>query len=161
MGCIRYSVSMRAQGPSPICWVACAEMILSFKRGEAPSSDMVTVGGASAANSSIPNPLESRRRLREMGFVCEDPNFTPAASYIEDLLRNHGPWMLHHYAADLLPVRGTETHAMVVTGIDTARDKVWFNNPWGRVDEDRSINAVLTAISHHIEAGYWTVAYIR
>ena len=34
------------------------------------TSDLV--GGFSAHNSSIPNPLESQRRLRDIGFVVAD-----------------------------------------------------------------------------------------
>ena len=101
---------------------------------------------------------------RDFGFVVENPfpNRSPDAAYIEEILRKHGPWMLMHFASDLLPGHFSPgaTHAIVITGIDTSTDQVWFNNPWGTVDEVTTVNSILLAMENLFSRGINSVAYM-
>ena len=158
---------MRAQGQNPICWIACVAMISSYK-GRASVGIGKFTGGFEPGNSSIPTPstswVEHHRLLSSFGFVSENPfsNRSPDASYIGDLLRKHGPWMLTHLASDLLPGNfgPNDTHAIVITGIDTSTGQVWYNNPWGNVDEVTTVNKILLAMENLLSRGIEAVAYI-
>jgi hypothetical protein len=164
---IRLSVPMRVQEQNPICWVACAAMIASYKGRWSVGIGNFT-GGFDPSNSSIPNPAKSQtdyyRLLSSFGFVTENPFpiSSPDASYIEDLLRKHGPWMLYHFASDLLPGNfgPNQTHAVVVTGIDRSTNQVWYNNPWGKVDEVATVDKILLAMEHSSSSGMRPVAYM-
>ena len=169
---IRLSVPMNIQGQNPICWIACVAMIRSYK-GSASVGIGTFAGGFESGNSSIPNPVipgscaswpDQYNRLSSFGFVSENPfpRGSPDAAYIEDVLRKHGPWMLIHLASDLHPGVGGPgaTHAVVITGIDTRTNQVWYNNPWGRVDEVTTVNSILLAMEHLAAQGIKAVAYI-
>ncbi len=163
---IRLSVPMNNQGQSPICWIACVAMILSYK-GRASVGIGTFTGGFEPGNSSIPDPVTSwadiYRRLSSFGFVSENPfpNRSPDAAYIEDVLRKHGPWMLTHYTSDLhRGIAPGTTHAVVITGIDTRTNQVWYNNPWGRVDEVTTVNTILLAMENLLSQGIHAVTYI-
>jgi hypothetical protein len=166
-GRIRLSVPMREQRQNPICWIACVAMISSYKGRTSVGIGSFT-GGFDPSSSSIPNPTMSwadqYRRLSTFGFVSENPfpNRSPDAAYIADLLRSHGPWMLTHLASDLLPgnFSPNDTHAVVITGIDTSTGQVWYNNPWGRVDEVTTVNQILLAMQNLLSRGIHAVAYI-
>jgi hypothetical protein len=165
MGQIRYSVPMRRQEQNPICWIACVAMIRSFK-GKISLGIGEFTGGFDPSNSSIPDPVNGwddfYRRLERFGFQSENPNMSPNAVYIEAMLRQHGPWMLTHLAGDVLP--GTfqpgATHAVVITGVDTNTNQVWFNNPWGTVDEVRTCSTILLAIGNMITGSIRPIAYM-
>lgn len=168
---IRLSVPMNIQGQNPICWIACVAMISSYK-GRASVGIGAFTGGFEPSNSSIPNPVipnscaswpDQYRRLTSLGFVSEDPfpNRSPDAAYIEDVLRNHGPWMLIHVTSDLHSgIAPGTTHAVVITGIDTRTNQVWYNNPWGRVNEVTTVNSILLAMENLSRRGIRAVAYL-
>ena len=166
-GKIRLSVPMRVQGQNPICWIACASMILSYK-GKASIGIGSFTGGFDPSNSSIPNPVTSwvnyYRILSMYGFanVNPFPNRSPEAGYILDLLRRHGPWMLAHYTSNLFlgTFNPDSAHAIVITGIDTKTNKVWFNNPWGRIDDVTTANKILFAMENLLKRGIRSVAYM-
>jgi hypothetical protein len=166
-GRIRLSVPMRQQGQNPICWIACVAMISSYKGRTSVGIGSFT-GGFDPGSSSIPNPTMSwpdqYRRLSTFGFVSENPfpDRSPDAAYIADLLRSHGPWMLTHLASDLLPghFSPNDTHAVVITGIDTSTGQVWYNNPWGNVNEVTTVNKILLAMENLLSRGIHAVAYI-
>lgn len=164
---IHLSVPMRPQGQNPICWIACVAMISSYK-GRSSVGIGAFTGGSEPSNSSIPNPVTSwpdqYRRLAEFGFVSVNPfsDISPDAAYITNVLRKHGPWMLTHLASDLLPgnFSPTSTHAVVITGIDPGANQVWYNNPWGRVDDVTTVDKILFAMENLFSRGINAVAYI-
>ena len=92
---------------------------------------------------------------------------SPAADYVENLLRNHGPFMLTHivgtfsYGAQWGAVTPGGSHAVVITGIDTAADRITFNNPWGDVNQPTSINSILSSMEGLMAQSIRSVAYMR
>ena len=165
---IRYTVPMRAQGQNPICWVACVAMIASYKGRKSTGIGNFT-GGFDPSHSSIPNQYNTNlgwadyiRRLSDFGFVTEILNRSPDPFYIEDLLRKHGPWMLTHLASDILPgnLSPASAHAVVITGIDMRTNKVWYNNPWGTVNQVIAVDKVLLAMENLTKSGGPAVAYM-
>jgi hypothetical protein len=164
---IRRSVPMMKQWQSPICWVVCVAMISSYK-GRASLGVNEFTGGFEPGNSSIPNPAATMddfyRRLSNFGFAIENPfpSSSPNSTYIEGLLQKHGPWMLTHLVSDLLPgnFQPDAMHAVVITGIDTKTNQVWYNNPWGTVDEVTTIDRILLAMENLFKRGIYSVAYI-
>ena len=166
-GRIHYSVPMMSQGQNPICWVASATMIASYK-GRSSQSLPTLTNGLDPSNTSMPNPATSwadmYARLERLGFVCEDPfpDQTPDPAYIENVLRAHGPWMLSHFTTDLTNavVGPNTTHAVVITGIDATAGTVWFNNPWGNRDQVSTVSAILVAMERLFARNIRSVCYI-
>jgi hypothetical protein len=171
MGHIAYNVPMRRQEQNPICWIACVAMITSFKRRTSLGIGEFT-GGFDPSNSSIPDPVNGwedfYRRLEGFGFRSVNPRMSPSAAYVEDLLRRHGPWMLTHYSEGFpygaqwsaTTFDPTDTHAIVITGIDTRTGQVKMNNPWGDVNQTVPINAILSSISMLIQQEVRSIAYM-
>jgi Papain-like cysteine protease AvrRpt2 len=73
------------------------------------------------------------------------------------LLQDNGPFILIHRAgafsygpelpAPPAPAGGrAPLHAVVITGIDTERHRVTFNNPWGQRDVATTSSSVVGAI---------------
>ncbi len=148
MASIRYSVPMVVQLQNPICWVACAAMILGWKRRQTVSiGDLLN--GFDPSNSCIPNPAGSSwDRMYEMlagwGITSVGPQVCPATAYITNTLSEHGPFILTHYTSTLAPsVTGPGTHAVVVSGINTDAGLCYYENPWGTSGNSVSINTVL------------------
>ena len=124
MARIQYDVDMVGQQYSPVCWLACAAMVMQYKRRVTPSAEMLgqladdfrtpglTVPGEHATAS------EKWQALRRMGFVVtrssniRDPRMlgmapprpgtpvlrssTPSEELVHWLLANHGPFVLNH-----------------------------------------------------------------
>jgi hypothetical protein len=167
-GAVHFRVPMVSQGPSPICWIACIAMIASFK-GRASLGTGSFTGGFDVSESSVPSTWGSGGpnfydRLRALGFVTENPfpNKTPDASYIQRILHEHGPWMLAFYTSDLMGPRfpANSEHAIVITGIDTDTNRVWYNNPWGAADQVTTVGAVLIAMERMMARGMRSVGYM-
>jgi hypothetical protein len=142
-------------------------MVASERRG-------VSVGvgtyssGFDPSSSSIPNPTinwdDQYRRLTNCGFTSVAVN--PNIGEIEGVLRNCGPFILTHLCAGFpygpgwtLPTSGT--HAVVITGIDTAVNggQCWMNNPWGNKDRPILASAVVTALNAIQASNIRAVAY--
>ncbi len=162
---IMHHVPMVRQGPSPICWLACAAMIMSFKLRRSVSVGEIN-DGFEPSNSSMINPMTSWHYfytvLKDLGFSSIGPYMSPNVNFIVDLLRKYGPFMLVHYAEILNPkLRGVGTHAIVITGINTNIDKVYFNNPWGFVNDSISINVILNSMYRLWSEDVKSVAYFR
>ncbi len=144
MGFSFYQVPMVQQGPNPICWVASAAMILSWK-----SQSSVSVGdliGADPSNSSISNPATTwaamRTLLQSWNFVTEAQNVSPSADYLEQRLQSHGPLLFSHQTEGFpydsrfppytcSPLVAPGSHAIVLTGMNTDDNTCSFKNPWG------------------------------
>lgn len=162
---IHHSVPMVAQGPNPICWVACAAMVLSFKQRRS-----VTVGeindGFDPSNSSMRNPATTwpvfYTILDDLGFVSERHPISPGADMILSQLRFHGPFILTHYTQTLAPaIPGVGTHAVVITGIDMNSGDVFFNNPWGTRNQSTTIATILGSMERLWNQNVRSVAYVR
>lgn len=175
---IVYDVPMVEQSSSPLCWLACAVMILQFKRQYTPSTEMISPGGEDFRIGCTPGSLnneESYARLRAMGFsvirsghlgrgrahAAAAPSrrtppvadmVVPSAEWIAWLLREHGPFILNHFCGSFwygpnVPVpSGDNAHAVVVTGIETERNRAYFNNPWGFAGVPTTIDSIVGAI---------------
>jgi len=161
---IVHSVPMVQQGPNPICWVACAAMIMSFKQRRS-----VTIGeinaGYDPSNSSMTNPAVTWARffelLESLGFTSIGPHMSPGVDYLLGVIRTHGPFILTHYVKTLAPTSTSKgTHAVVVTGIDMNADKVFFNNPWGRRNDSTTIGNILESMERLWGQNIKSVAYI-
>jgi hypothetical protein len=162
---IHHSVPMVAQGPNPICWVACAAMVMSFKQRRA-----VTIGeinrGFDPSNSSIPNPATTwplfYSILNDLGFESEGHRMSPDQDFILTLLRAHGPFILTHFTNTFAPaVAGVGTHAIVITGIDLNNGDVFFNNPWGTRNQTTTVVTIQGSMERLWGRGIRSVAYIR
>ena len=175
MGVIHYNVPMTRQEQSPICWIACVAMIISFKRAASIGVGEFT-GGFDPSNSSIANPVtgwtDFYNRLVALGFTSEGPEMTPHPSYVEQILVRYGPFMLTHFAYGF-PYEGPQcgprygsildpnsTHAVVVTGLNTRTGTAWFNNPWGDIDEPIAIEALIAAINAMVLNRIRPIAYM-
>ncbi len=160
MGQVKYIVPIVTQGDNPICWVASAAMILSYKRGSSVTVESLV--GADPSNSSIADPDggswdKMKQMLMGWGFTCEAQTMSPTADYVEQRLRLHGPLLLSHFTEGfpedarfpafsctaLLPADAV--HAVAITGIDTDGGTCSFNNPWGS-SSDAPIQSVIEAI---------------
>jgi hypothetical protein len=168
-GAVHFRVPMVNQGPNPICWIACVAMIASFK-GRASLGTGSFTGGFDVSQSSVPSTWGGgpnfNERLTALGFVTENPfpSMIPpdAASYIQRILHEHGPWMLAFYTSDLMGpgFPANSEHAIVITGIDVGTNRVWYNNPWGLADQVTTVGAVLLAMSRMMARGIRSVAYM-
>lgn len=162
---VKYNVPMKAQGPSPICWLACMAMMLSY-RNRRPFEISSLTGGTSPANASLPTsavPGESVqaftdqvRIMRKMGFKI----VTYRAGWFseEDLLsalRTYGPLIAFLDAARIYNHPEPESgHAVVITGINTSTDTCYINNPWGQQDEPKNVDLVLNALDKWKEKSF-------
>lgn len=121
MSTIRYHVPIGVpQSTSPVCWLACAVMIMQYKRGSTSLrlSELGVGDGLDFRTSSVPNPnrdnLDYAQRLRQLGFTlvrlqprprgCAPGQPSPApgnrtadAAYVQWLLRERGPLILNHF----------------------------------------------------------------
>ena len=163
MAVINHDVPMVRQYQNPICWVACAAMILSYR-----SRSSVTVAsliGYDPGNSCIPNPASSwavlYRMLEEWGITSTGPQMCPAVSYIEQMLEHHGPFILTHYTRTLAPqVTGTGTHAVVISGINTNTGKCTYSNPWGTANNSVDATTVQQSMERLWLQSIRSVAYV-
>lgn len=148
MSIISHTVPMVRQFQSPICWVACAAMILSWRRRQNLSPVTVeSLIGFDPGNSSILNPAASwdimYRMLNDWGIKSEGPQMCPDVSYIENLLRDKGPFILTHYTQTLAPtVTSAGKHAVVITGVNTNTGQCTFSNPWGTSNNSVPISTI-------------------
>jgi hypothetical protein len=189
MARFRYHVPMVYQSTSPVCWLACAVMIMQFRRGVTPST-LASLGIREDWDfraSSIPNPNRNNdhyhERLRHLGFTLAKLQPRPRGcapsdeEYVHWLLRERGPLILNHrvgsfwYGATRVPVlpKGTPKdppgmprggHAVVITGYDTDLQRIYFNNPWGDVDVPTTESSILGAIRQWEGLGYYPLAYL-
>ncbi|MEM1048117.1 MAG: peptidoglycan-binding protein [Pseudomonadota bacterium] len=161
---IVHSVPMVRQGPNPICWIACAAMIMSFKQRRS-----VTVGeinnGFDTTNSSMGNPATTwpifYQLLDDLGFRSIGPAMSPGTEYLVDVIRRHGPFILTHYTTTLAPSStSVGTHAVVITGIDMNAGTCFFNNPWGTRNDTTTITTILGSMERLWNQNIRSVAYM-
>lgn len=165
MSIISHAVPMVRQFQNPICWVACAAMVLSWRRGQSVTPVTVkSLIGYDPGNSSIPNPATSWEMMYSMlndwGIKSEGPQMSPAVSYIEDMLRVKGPFILTHYTKTLAPTTtSVGTHAVVVTGINTNTGQCTFSNPWGTSNNSVPISTIQGSMQRLWLLRFRSVAY--
>ena len=144
MGFTFYQVPMVEQGPNPICWVASAAMILSWKQQRSVSiGDLI---GADPSNSSIGNPATSyaqvRASLQGWGFTVEPQNMSVTSDYLDQRLQAHGPLLFPHLTEGFpydsrfppytcSPLIAPGGHAIVLIGFNSDDNTCAFKNPWG------------------------------
>jgi hypothetical protein len=163
---------MVSQQFSPVCWLACAVMIIQFKRGYTPSGDDINWRGidfrtqAVTVDDQAATGVAQLAWLRRLGFVVMRCS-APSEAEIESLLVNHGPFLLNHNAGAFWygPTRATPTsgsgHAVVVTGIDTNSHTVYFNNPWGEKDVPTTVSSIVGAMQRwQRNAASQTIAHL-
>jgi hypothetical protein len=193
MSVIRYHVPTGVpQGASPICWLACAIMIMQFKRGATSLSlselgidDHLDFRSSSVANPNNPEKGSNvlyAHHLRQLGFTLVRLNPRPRgcapgdAAYVQWLLRRHGPLILNHfmgsfwYGADRRNIpKGVPknppgvplgAHAVVITGWDSGRGRVFFNNPWGDMDVPTTESSIIGAIRRWETPQRFPLAYL-
>ncbi len=161
---ITYSVPMVRQFQNPICWVACAAMIISYS--EFRTATVRELLGYDPSNSSIPNPATTWQIMYSMlnswSIDSVGPQMCPATQYIVDTLRNKGPFILTHYTRTLAPSHSSPgTHAVVITGIDTTKNECYYNNPWGTMNNKVAINTVLSSMERLWNMNLKSVAYYK
>ena len=187
MAQIRHRVAMVTQQFSPVCWLACAAMVIQYKRHLTPDAVMLGTGGLDFRTPGLTvNRLRAwDARLRQMGFTVTGPTrlreIERASRSLETryqsrvgsneeilfrVLRDHGPVILSHvcgsfwYGPGLTPPPGGE-HSVVVTGMDTDANRVWFNNPWGQVDVPTTTSSIVGAIERYERQGDPPFAYLK
>jgi hypothetical protein len=160
MPTIRYQVDMVSQQWSAVCWLACATMLIQFKRHVTPSAAALGLseGEDFRGPVTIPNfDGQVWARLNTLGFINSKVTELPVwqgnldQHLIFDQLKRHGPFILHHYCGSFwygpgvqLPTQGA--HSVVVTGTDTDRGDTWFNNPWGTTNIPTTTASIINAI---------------
>lgn len=173
MGQISYFVPTIAQGDNPICWIACVAMVTSWKKKKSTGIGAFT-GGFEPSRSCMPDPNGSwddlYANLQKFGFIPTGGSSTLSSSAIEQTLRRHGPFIIFVFVADF-PFYGpfcvnmtggpTDTHAVVVKGIDTARRKVSIVNPWGTAVPAVDSDVILSAMQAIADVGCHPMAYMR
>jgi hypothetical protein len=194
MARILYEVDMVDQQYSPVCWLACAAMLLQYHRRLTPTAAMLGLRGPDFRTPGYTVPEEvsdgpaKEAWLRRLGFtvttsrnlrdprpraMAASPSFdagvAPPAGLHEELLywllANRGPFILNHHCGAFwygpgrpLPKKGA--HSVVVTGIDTGRHDVYFNNPWGDRNVATTAASILGAIRRYEAAGGMSIAYL-
>ena len=102
MAIITHHVPMVRQYQSPICWVACAAMILSYRTRSSVTVESLI--GYDPGNSSILNPATSwgvmYRMLNDWGITSTGPQMSPAVSYIEEMLQHKDSGTHNHRYRD-------------------------------------------------------------
>jgi hypothetical protein len=161
MPAIKYNVDMVSQQSSPVCWLACATMLLQFKRQMTPTAmalgmtDGTDFRGPRLVPSYGAAEWEHMRRLGMINARSSELNLGVRAMGQEAIyqqLRRHGPFILHHYCGSfwygpMVPtVPTTGAHSVLVVGTDTVRGCVWFNNPWGDRDIMTTTASIVGAI---------------
>lgn len=194
MAQILYDVDMVNQQFSPVCWLACAAMVIQFKRRMTPSASQL---GQDSANDfrtpglTVPNPVPGDQiermytALRRMGFFVSrssnlrnprtlamrptpgvPPSAQPSEELIYRLLSDEGPFILFHhvgafwYGPTRPNVRPEGAHAVVITGIETNRHRVYFNNPWGDRNVPTTASSIVGAIRRWEAANGLPIAYL-
>ncbi len=172
MVCILHTVPVVSQGEpgydSPICWVACAAMVLSHYQNRSIGIDYLI--GASPHNSSIAaqsSSVEGDRsyqRLESWGFHTESPRHL-SEGYIMETLVNHGPFILSHYCQNFPYGLGIgnnftaqDAHAVVITGI--SGNTLYFNNPWGNENVPAGVSRVIPTVEKYAATTYRYIAYM-
>jgi len=170
MGHVYFHVDMIEQGQNPICWIACVAMLTSYKTKSTHSIGEFT-GGFDPSNSCIPDPnkgwADLYSNLDKFGFNVDGASMSIPPSYLEDMLRSHGPIMIFIDVVDFSfygPVCvnvGSGTHAVVVSGVDTDQGRVMIVNPWGTRTPPADLDVVVKAMQNMSSQGLNPVGYLK
>lgn len=168
---IRYYVPPVEQGSNPVCWVACAAMIKNYRGQSTQTLIGDLLEGYDPSNSSIPNPSQNGSlypTLESWGFGHLMPNGFPSEYYLKTILSNRGPVILFHYVNGFnYGPRGfgssstQASHAVVITGIDTVKNKTYFSNPWGNNDVEADTMMILRAMDKYAKSGRQPLSYLK
>jgi hypothetical protein len=175
MSQISFTIPTIAQGSNPIGWVACAAMILSWRRKTSVTIESLI--GADPSDPSIANPANGDWRtlkdsLQAWGFFCQTLHSRPLVDFLQIRLAEHGPLLYIHSVAgfpydDRFPEHTSSpsspsgaVHAIVITGINAGAGAFSFVNPWG-LHGATSIDLLLEWLDVGIMRGGFPLAYIR
>jgi hypothetical protein len=167
MSTIRYDVAMVSEQNGAICWQACAAMVIQFKRGYTPSAEDLAVPVEAESYSDISEALSRLGFVLTRSTAIRDPHKRallparqthqvvtppePDESVIYSLLNEHGPFILN---------RCGEAHSVVITGVDTSRRTVYFNDPFGGRDVPAAASSITAAMRRYESAGGRSIAYL-
>jgi hypothetical protein len=170
---ILYDVPMVPQGDSPICWVACVAMIVSWQTGT-PHSVAEYTGGAEPSTACISEIPDWENRLTEYGFTLDGMNMTLTSDFIWNTLVTHGPILVTVDGANF-PFSGTGNpvcqnmpadsggstwHSMVIEGVDTDQNVAMIQNPWGNLLPPIDIGTLVSCMQEIADAGAPSASYI-
>src|SRR5262245_59776792 len=141
MPTMRYNVDMVSQQFSPVCWLACAAMLIQFKRRMTPTAAALGITGGMDFREPRTVPSYGAAEwdhLLRLGMInarsseLDVFDRTISQNMIYRQLQQHGPFILHHYCGSFwygpgvnVPTKGG--HAVLVVGTDTDLGCVWFN----------------------------------
>jgi len=163
----QYDVEVIRQEQNPICWIASCAMVKGYGTKSCIGVGEFT-GGFDPSNSCIGNLAgnwrECTRLMETWGFsVMAISDLADGAISGEDLetaLRDNGPAVLLHlcggfpYGSQYGETSNlTGAHAVVLTGVDTDSEEVFFNNPWGDKDQSASLDIILQHIQEDSKMG--------
>lgn len=159
MGIVHHKVAMVEQGATPLCWAACALMIMQYRKKKSLPENVIgnELEVRMGSRNGYKHNQDIYKALRLFGFrvmrsdqinvpgLNDSSKLKPErddshviARIIEYLLRNFGPVMLFHRTNEIVYEKNIRTgdggHAVVLTGIDTNTKKIYLNNPWGTRD---------------------------
>jgi hypothetical protein len=160
MASVKYDVDMVSQQFSPVCWLACAAMLIQFKRRFTPSAEDLGMAAGADFRGPVTIPsygAEEWVHLRRLGLINARSAAlnvgvtTLSQGLIYQQLKKHGPFLLHHYCGSFwygpgVTVPTTGGHTVLVVGTDTDRGSVWFNNPWGTSNVITTTASIVGAI---------------
>ncbi len=170
---IRLNVPMVRQEMSPVCWLACATMVLQFQRGRSVTDAELAYPRGSFRTSSVHGfdaNIQTYRHMERLGFrthYTRQPRrptmgirlhgagrrerIRDATDVIIERLSLRRPLVLFHRMGTFSygPGQGAQSggyHAVVITGIDTERGAIFFHNPWGQSDVPTTTASILGAV---------------
>ncbi len=163
MPTVKYNVHMVSQQHSPVCWLACAAMLLQYKRRLTPNARMLGITDSTdfRAPQTVPEYGNAQwshmRRLGMTNARIVELNLgvrSVCPEVIYEQLRQRGPFILHHmsgafwYGPHRVAPASRGGHSVLVVGMDTVRGCMWFHNPWGETFDAN----VMTTTSSVVEA---------
>jgi hypothetical protein len=165
---IQYDVELIVQEQNPICWVACCTMAKGWG-----TQSSVGVGeftdGADPSNSCISNLAANWQQCTELmeswvfsmysvGYLSTTGSIT--SEELAMTISEFGPAVLLHICQNFSygnqwgdSSSFTGAHAVLITGIETDFNLVYFNNPWGDKDQSTSLEGLLSKMNSDSSLG--------
>jgi len=144
-------------------------MIVSFKTQTTHSISEFT-GGSDPSSACVSGTSGNNdARLANLGFTVTGSNTSIDASFIENILRSNGPFIMFFKVANFpftgascLNMNGSpnDAHAVVVKGINTDLGKVYVLNPWGWDTPPADIDVIVGLLQDYSGMGFNPVAYM-
>jgi hypothetical protein len=156
---IWYDLEVIRQEDNPICWIASCAMVKAWGTQSCVGIGEFT-GGFDPSNSCIGNLAGSWTECTDLmdqwGFnilSTSDLSAEPiSADVLLTALTDRGPAVLLHLCKSFPYGRGDSSnmegaHAVVITGVNTDTNELFFNNPWGDKDQPADLDFMLQKIN--------------